>query len=55
MENYQFFILVGILAAGFGWLIHKIGNLETRMAVVETVLQMMGAPIKFKKKEENEE
>lgn len=47
-------ILVPMLG-GFGWLIHKIGSLETRMAVVETVLQMMGAPTKFKKKEESEE
>lgn len=55
MEHYQFFTLVGMLAAGFGWLIHKIGDLQTRMAVVETVLQMMGAPTKYKKKQTEEE
>ena len=38
-------ILVPMLA-GFGWLIHKIGNLETRLTIVETILAMQGAPIK---------
>lgn len=53
MENYQFFTLVGMLAAGFGWVIHQIsgldrrlGTVEVRMSVVETILAMMGMPIK---------
>jgi hypothetical protein len=42
-------IIVSILVpmlGGFAWLIHKIGNLETRLTIVETILAMMGTPIK---------
>ena len=60
MENYQFFTLIAMLAAGFGWLIHQMNGLdarirnlenrlsvvETRLSIVETILQMMGMPIK---------
>lgn len=57
MEMYQFFTLVGMLAAGFGWVIHQISGLdrritaiETRLSIVETILSMMGMPIKPGKK-----
>jgi hypothetical protein len=53
MEMYQFFTLVGMLAAGFGWVIHQINgldkrltSLETRVSVIETILAMMGMPVK---------
>jgi hypothetical protein len=46
MENYQFWTLAGMLSAGFGWVIHKLTGLETRVTVIETVLAMMGMPIK---------
>lgn len=46
MDNYQFFTILGTLAAGFGWLIHQIGDLKTRVTVIETILAIMGAPIK---------
>lgn len=53
MENYQFFSLVVMLASGFGWLIHQISALdkrlaavETRVAIIETILSMMGAPVR---------
>lgn len=53
MENYQFFTLVGMLATGFGWVIHQIsglekrlGSLETRVSIMETILSMMGMPIR---------
>jgi len=46
MHDYQFWTLVGMLAAGFGWMIHKLNNLETRITVIETVLAMMGMPIR---------
>jgi len=56
MEQYQFWSLVGLLAAGFGWIIHQIKdidkrmvNLEVRMTVIETVLAMMGMPVKERK------
>ena len=56
MENYQFWTLVGMLAAGFGWTLHQIrdvdrrlSNVDTRITVIETVLAMMGMPIKDKK------
>lgn len=42
--------------AGFGWLIHQINSIErklatveTRVTVIETILSMMGAPIRDKK------
>jgi hypothetical protein len=52
-------IIVSILAPmmlGFGWVIHqikdldkRITNVETRITVIETILAMMGMPIKEKK------
>ena len=44
-------ILVPMLA-GFGWIIHQIGDLKTRLTVVETILAMMGAPVKPGNKKE---
>lgn len=53
MELYQFVIMMTTLAAGFGWLIHqmadlnkRMGALETRVAIIETMLMMMGYPVK---------
>lgn len=46
MDNYQFFAILGALVVGFGWLIHQISDLKTRVTVIETILAMMGAPIK---------
>jgi hypothetical protein len=44
------------MLAGFGWLIHRMDKIELRLAeidkrltVVETILAMMGMPIKEKK------
>jgi len=47
-------ILVPMLA-GFGWIIHQISDLKTRMTVVETILAMHGAPIKGFNKQQNYE
>lgn len=48
-------VLIPMLA-GFGWLIHRMDKIELRLAeidkrltVVETILAMMGMPIKEKK------
>lgn len=46
MDNYQFFTILATLAAGFGWLIHQIGDLKTRVTVIETILAMISASIK---------
>lgn len=45
-------IIISILVpmmAGFGWIISKLSDLDRRMTIVETILTMMGAPIKEKK------
>lgn len=62
MDNYQFFTLMGMMAAGFGWLIHQVNGLdrrlnaiEVRMSIVETILAMMGLPIKAVKGKTSEE
>ena len=53
MDNYQFFTLVGMMAAGFSWVIHQINGLdkrlnsiEIRVSIIETILAMMGIPVK---------
>ena len=46
MENYQFFTLIGILSAGFAWIILQISDLKTRITVIETILSMQGFPVK---------
>lgn len=46
MHDYQFWTLVGMLTTGFGWMLHRLSNIETRVTVIETVLAMMGMPIK---------
>lgn len=55
MDNTQFFTIIGMLAAGFGWMIHQISDLskrvaciESRVTVIETILAMMGMPVKPK-------
>jgi len=52
-------IIVSVLVpmmAGFGWMIHRmdkiemrINEVEKRLTIVETILAMMGMPIKEKK------
>ena len=32
--------------AGFGWIIHRLSNIETRLTIVETILSMAGFPVK---------
>lgn len=39
-------ILVPMLA-GFAWVIHQISDLKTRVTVIETILSMLGSPIKL--------
>ena len=53
MPDYQFWTLVGLIAAGFSWMVswlrsidHRLNDLETRVTVIETILSMIGAPIK---------
>lgn len=53
MQDYQFWTLVTMMGAGFGWVIHQIRDIDKRLAivenritVVETILAMMGAPLK---------
>jgi hypothetical protein len=41
-------ILIPMLA-GFGWIISKLSDLDRRLTIVETILAMMGMPIKEKK------
>lgn len=41
-------ILVPMLA-GFGWINHQISDLKTRVTVIETILSMMGMPLKVNK------
>lgn len=44
-------IIISILVpmfVGFGWIIHRLTNIESRMTVVETILSMMGMPIRGK-------
>ena len=57
MENYQFWTLVGMLGAGFGWMISRLSSidlrlnkLETRVTIIETILSMMASPLKLKQK-----
>lgn len=50
MPDYQFWTLVGMLAAGFGWVIHRLTDIDKRLTVVETILSMMGAPISIPRK-----
>lgn len=59
MEHaYQFWSLVALLAGGFAWMVtwlrsidHRLNDLETRVTVIETILSMMGAPLKLPMKE----
>lgn len=53
MDNMQFWTLVALISGGFAWMItwlrsidHRLNDLETRVTVIETILAMMGAPIK---------
>jgi len=56
MEMYQFFTLIGMLLGGFGWMIlwlrsidKHLNELDKRVTIMETVLAMMGMPIREKK------
>jgi hypothetical protein len=51
---YQFWVLVGLIAGGFAWMVtwlrsidHRLNDLETRVTVIETILSMMGAPVRL--------
>ncbi len=57
MDNAQFWTLLVSILGGFAWMIARIDRLsdrlndiEKRLTVVETILQMMGYPIKPKEK-----
>jgi hypothetical protein len=54
MEFYQFLTLIAMLTGGFGWIIiwlrsidKSINDIDKRVTVIETILSMMGAPIKM--------
>lgn len=61
--DYQFWVLVGMLAGGFGWILmwlksidQRLNHLETKVSVVEArmgfierLLEMMGVPFKNQK------
>lgn len=63
MEPYQFFSLIGMfvalismIGAGFAWVIfwlrsidRHLNDLDKRLTIVETILAMMGMPIREKK------
>jgi hypothetical protein len=62
MTDSQILIIISSILipmmAGFGWMIcwlrsidHRINDLDTRITVIETILAMMGAPIKLKNKD----
>lgn len=53
MDDMQFWTLAAMIAGGFAWMVtwlrsidHRLNDLETRVTVIETILAMMGAPIK---------
>lgn len=56
MQDYQFWVLTGVIVLGFIFTVRQLNTLnkrmyalETRLSVVETILAMMGMPIKEKK------
>lgn len=56
METYQFFTLIGMLAGGFAWMIFwlksidkHLNELDKRVTIIETVLAMMGMPVREKR------
>lgn len=58
MQDYQFWTLVALIAAGFGWMItwlrsidKSMVDIDKRITVVETILAIMGMPIKPGNKE----
>jgi|GEM_PF-5056870 len=58
MPDYQFWTLAGLMATGFGWMItwlrsidRSVNDIDKRVTVIETILSMMGAPIKISHKE----
>lgn len=50
METGQTLTIIGSILipmlAGFGWVIHRLSNIETRLTIVETILSMSGFPVK---------
>lgn len=47
--NDTIIIIVSILVpmlGGFAWMLKKLGDLDRRVTIIETILAMMGAPIK---------
>ena len=55
MIDYQFWTLFCMLAGGFGWVIHRLTDIDRRLIVVETILSIMGAPIGRKKVSKQDE
>lgn len=60
MENYQFWALIGMLTAGFGWIVvrfdkkfdhveKRLNDIDKRITIVETILNMFGVIAKDKK------
>ncbi len=48
-SNNTITIIASILIpmfAGFGWTIHRLSAIETRITIVETILAMAGFPVK---------
>lgn len=59
MEDYQFWTLAGMLGTGFAWMIlwlrsidKHVNDIDKRVTIIETILAMMGMPIKTSKKED---
>lgn len=38
-------ILVPMLG-GFGWILHRLSGIETRLTIVETIMSVAGLPVK---------
>ena len=55
--NWQFVVLMVYITGGFRWMLSRmdkisdrLNDIEKRLTVVETILQMMGYPVKPKEK-----
>jgi len=61
MHDYQFWTLVGLITGGFAWIItwlksidQSMNDIDKRVILIETILSMMGAPIKTSHKEKTD-
>ena len=59
MDNLQFFTILASIFSSLAWMIFRMDRIESRLndidkrlTVVETILQMMGYPVKPKEKSE---